>query len=239
MYPTHADGFNQVPQSNKFWSSLMFQRSPVATGDKTTPQDSNGNQLYPLYADPLTGMVNSDVTVDAKGTSTADAFVITVPADKALQLTLGMTVKGADLRDNTVINAINVSNGQLTLSKTVKKSFTDEPLEFNDFAGLGLAYLSSSAMFVLPSKPFNDPVGANLVPTGQPQVWANPQAPGAESWQYAYGTIAPTEYQDFSIGLQGVQRRRQGAELLRLDRHNRLAGDGLEWKRTEARRDHG
>jgi hypothetical protein len=52
--------FNQVPQSTKWWSSLMFQRSPVGTGTKGIPSDSKGNQLYSMYPDPFATMVNSN-----------------------------------------------------------------------------------------------------------------------------------------------------------------------------------
>ena len=138
--PLVANGFNQVPQSSKWWSGLMFPRTKVAATDKNTPQDSQRDQLFALNAGPFTGMVNSNI-------------------------------KG-------------------------KKA---------DFAGLGLSYLSPSALFVQPSKPYNDPPPP-FVPVGQPQAWANPQAPGAERWQYRYdGNGNPREYQDFSVGLKNVQ----------------------------------
>src|SRR6185312_15554079 len=77
-------------------------------------------------------------------------------------------------------------------------------LTFNtNFAGLGLSYLTG--LFITPSKAFNDPP-VPFVPAGQPQAWANPQAPGTESWSYNWnGNGNNRQYQDFSIGLQGVQ----------------------------------
>src|SRR5262249_32262973 len=73
----------------------------------------------------------------------------------------------------------------------------------NNFAGLGLSYLTD--LFVLPSKAFNDPPPP-FVPVGQPQTWANPQSPGAERWFYNWdGNGNTRQYQDFSVGLAGVQ----------------------------------
>ena len=135
-----ADGFNQVPQSSKWWSSLIFPRTVVAPADNVTPQDSQRHELFALNVGPLAGMVND--------------------------------------------------NG---------------PGQTGNFAGLGLTYLSNSALFVQPSKAFNDPPPP-FVPAGQPQAWQNPEAPGAERWQYRYdGNANPRLYQDLSIGLAGVQ----------------------------------
>jgi endoglucanase Acf2 len=66
--PNVAPGFNQVPQSNKFWSSLMFPRfqfkTPTGQPDVSAkvPLDSQGNQLFPLFAGPFTAMVNSNAS---------------------------------------------------------------------------------------------------------------------------------------------------------------------------------
>ncbi|MBX9623448.1 MAG: hypothetical protein K2X82_06500, partial [Gemmataceae bacterium] len=55
VQPNVAAGFDQVPQSNDWWSSVMFPR----TVDPNNPdRDSNGNVLFPLFADPLTAMTN-------------------------------------------------------------------------------------------------------------------------------------------------------------------------------------
>ena len=57
--PNVAAGFNQVPQSNKFWSSLMFPRYQFLTNtgqpDTSTgvPLDSQGNQTVPLVCRPV------------------------------------------------------------------------------------------------------------------------------------------------------------------------------------------
>ncbi len=135
LEPNVADGFDQVAQSSDWWSSLIFPRNQVDPASNL-PRDSQNNQLYPLYAGPLTAMVNSN----PKGSTTA-------------------------------------------------------------FAGLGLSYLTN--LYVTPSPAFLDPP---TVPAGQPQVWANPQAPGAAAFSYPYdGNSNSTLYQDFSVGLQGVQ----------------------------------
>jgi endoglucanase Acf2 len=199
--PNVAKGFDQVPQTSKFWSSLIFPRASVAPGDLNTPQDSEGHILYALNADPITAMVNSNRPVQESGTLTKGSDVVTVP--DASVLTVGSTVTGRGLPAHTKIMAID--NNQITLSKDAKKSRTDKALDFPDFAGLGMSYLSSSALFIQPSNPNNDPAPPS-VPVGQPPVQTNPQAPGAQSWAYNYaGDGNPREYQDFSIGLQGVQ----------------------------------
>jgi hypothetical protein len=51
--------FTQVPDSSKWWSSLMFQRSKVKL-PTSVPSDSNGNQLWPMFADPFAMMINSN-----------------------------------------------------------------------------------------------------------------------------------------------------------------------------------
>ena len=55
--PVAASGFDQVPVSSKWWSSLMFPRN-TASGPQALPVDSEGNVLYPLYADPFSALVN-------------------------------------------------------------------------------------------------------------------------------------------------------------------------------------
>src|SRR5262249_7922574 len=55
--PNVAAGFNQVPQTNKFWSSLIFPRN---AGGSALPTDSQNNLLWPLYAGPLAARVNSN-----------------------------------------------------------------------------------------------------------------------------------------------------------------------------------
>jgi hypothetical protein len=56
LQPNVAAGFNQVPVSSKWWSSLIFPRATA--GDHA--RDSQNHQLYPLYADPFAAMVNSN-----------------------------------------------------------------------------------------------------------------------------------------------------------------------------------
>jgi hypothetical protein len=218
-YPNVAPGFKKqklVPQSDKFWSSLMFRRTtvppnPDGSPDKRTPQDSQGREIYPLYAEPLTGMVNSNVTVQLKGSTTKGTDVISVPANQGKlkegveQLSLGMTVTGGGLPANTTITSIDSKNNKITVSTDkVPKSQNDAPLTFTDFAGLGIAQLSSSAMFVTPSVQNLD-LPYPYEPQGQPLAWTNPQAPGAQSWEYNYsGDGNSRQYQDFAVGLTGV-----------------------------------
>jgi hypothetical protein len=57
--PNVADGFNQVPVSTKWWSSLIFPRTQADVAGKL-PRDSQGNQLYPLFAEPFAATVNSN-----------------------------------------------------------------------------------------------------------------------------------------------------------------------------------
>jgi YD repeat-containing protein len=57
--PNAAAGFNQVPESTKWWSSLMFSRTQADVAG-VLPRDSQNNQLFPLYALPLAAMVNSN-----------------------------------------------------------------------------------------------------------------------------------------------------------------------------------
>jgi endoglucanase Acf2 len=54
-HPNEAAGFTQVPQSTDWWTSLMFRRN-LAQGNPVPTSDPSGNQLYPLQAQPLTGM---------------------------------------------------------------------------------------------------------------------------------------------------------------------------------------
>ncbi|MCI0462909.1 MAG: hypothetical protein L0Z62_38680 [Gemmataceae bacterium] len=65
--PNVSSNFNQVPISTKWWTSLMFQRTQ--TDDKNIPQDSHGNQLFPMFADPFATMVNSYDTFAGLGLS--------------------------------------------------------------------------------------------------------------------------------------------------------------------------
>lgn len=51
--------FTQVPDSSKWWSGQMFPRSKTTVGG-SVPSDSNGNELWPMFADPLAMMVNSN-----------------------------------------------------------------------------------------------------------------------------------------------------------------------------------
>src|SRR6266540_6676220 len=70
-----------------------------------------------------------------------------------------------------------------------------------DFAGLGLSDLTD--LFIAPSSPTMDP---DKIPLNQYPVWNNQQYPGASGFRYAYdGNSNAREYQDFSVGLQGVQ----------------------------------
>jgi hypothetical protein len=66
VQPNVSSGFNQVPVSTKWWASLMFQRTKTdpASG---LPQDSQGNQLFPMFADPFAVMVNSYSTFAGLG----------------------------------------------------------------------------------------------------------------------------------------------------------------------------
>jgi hypothetical protein len=66
--PTSDPLFNQVPQSTKWWSSLMFPRTKTdpASG---VPQDANGNQLFPMFPDPFATLVNSASTFAGLGLS--------------------------------------------------------------------------------------------------------------------------------------------------------------------------
>jgi hypothetical protein len=202
--PNVAGGFDQVPESSKWWSSLIFPRSKVAPADIATPQDSQGNRLFALNTDPLTAMVNSNGSIKQTAQTTSGDDTITV--NDPITLAIGMTVTGPGVPANTTITGIDRDHKQITVSKraTATSPAAGVTLAFNgNFAGLGLGYLTD--LFVQPSKGFNDPPPP-FVPPGQPQAWANPQAPGAERWQYRYdGNGNPRLYQDFAIGLQGVQ----------------------------------
>jgi endoglucanase Acf2 len=84
--PVVATGFNQVPQSNKFWSSLMFPRfqfkTPAGQPDVSAgvPLDSQGNQLFPLFAGPFAAMVNSNASSgDFAGLGLSDLTDLFVP----------------------------------------------------------------------------------------------------------------------------------------------------------------
>ncbi len=57
--PTVAPGFTQVPDSSDWWSSLIFRRTLPAPTDTTSSRDSKGNQLFPIYPEPLAAMVAS------------------------------------------------------------------------------------------------------------------------------------------------------------------------------------
>lgn len=59
IQPNKAVAFDQVPETNKYWSSLMFPRYKVSASSNL-PADSQDNDLYPLYAEPFTAMVNSN-----------------------------------------------------------------------------------------------------------------------------------------------------------------------------------
>jgi hypothetical protein len=114
--PNVADGFDQVAQSSKWWSSLIFSRTKVAATDVKTPQDSQRNELFALTAGPLAAMVNDN---------------------------------GAHQEGN--------------------------------FAGLGLTYLTDSALFVQPSKAFNDPPPPNVPASRRRGSIPRPRAPSAGS----------------------------------------------------------
>jgi endoglucanase Acf2 len=58
--PTVAPGFTQVPDTSDWWSSLIFRRNQVAPTDTTTSRDSKGNQIYPIFPEPLAAMVASN-----------------------------------------------------------------------------------------------------------------------------------------------------------------------------------
>jgi hypothetical protein len=66
VQPNVVTGFGQVPQSTKWWSSIMFQRN-TTNPSSGLPQDSRGNQLYPMFPDPLATMVNSSNTFAGLG----------------------------------------------------------------------------------------------------------------------------------------------------------------------------
>src|SRR4029079_12881942 len=58
-------------------------------------------------------------------------------------------------------------------------------------------------LFIPQVQPFSDP---NSIPPGQPKVLADPRYPGAAAFEYPYGGNSNERlYQDFSVGLQGVQ----------------------------------
>lgn len=213
--PNVADGFNQVPESSKWWSSLIFPRSKVAATDIVTPQDSQKDQLFALNAYPFTAMVNSNGSFTLTGTFAASSNTITLAATTAL--TVGATVTGPAgfIEPHTTITKITNTSDMKSTVITVTSPTAANPIHLasdpsgtiltfnNNFAGLGLSYLTD--LFVLPSKAFNDPPPP-FVPAGQPQAWANPQAPGAERWFYNWDGNGNTRlYQDFSVGLVGVQ----------------------------------
>src|SRR5262249_54230162 len=58
VQPNVSSGFTQVPVSTKWWASLMFQRTKTDTASGL-PQDSQGNQLFPMFADPFAVLVNN------------------------------------------------------------------------------------------------------------------------------------------------------------------------------------
>src|SRR5206468_3183272 len=71
------------------------------------------------------------------------------------------------------------------------------------FAGLGLGHLTTP--FVVPTTPFQD--NAPQLPPGQPLSLHDPRYPGTANYTYRYnGTYINDQrlYQDFAIGLQGV-----------------------------------
>jgi hypothetical protein len=205
--PNVASDFDQVPQSSKWWSSLMFPRSKVADTDSVTPQDSQKNQLFALNAAPFTAMVNSNGSFTLTGTFDKGSKTITLKSTD--RLSVGATVSGPGIAPRTTITAIDTSDKTITVitvstATEAASANGGAILTFNtNFAGLGLSYLTD--LFVQPSKAFNDPPPP-FVPAGQPQAWENPQAPGAERWQYRYdGNGNGRLYQDLAVGLQGVQ----------------------------------
>src|SRR5262249_7158154 len=56
---SNTPGFQQVPTSNEWWSSVMFQR--ITNVGNTDERDSKANKLFPLFADPFAAMINSGV----------------------------------------------------------------------------------------------------------------------------------------------------------------------------------
>jgi len=195
--PNVAVGFDQVPVSTKWWSSLVFPRFHF-TGPSEQPQDSQGNQLFPLYAEPFTAMVNG-IKTQQSGTLDPTTNVI-----KGLQstnlLSVGMTVTGTGLPANTVITSVR-SKTEITVSNMPNPGGSGVTLTFTDFAGIGLSYLTN--LFIPQVQPFSDP---NSIPPGQPKVLADPRYPGAAAFEYPYGGNSNERlYQDFSVGLQGVQ----------------------------------
>src|SRR5262249_30439009 len=70
---TFNTGFNQVPLSSKWWSSLIFPRTKLPDADAGTPQDSQKNQLFALNAVPFTAMVNSNGSIKLTGTFAANS----------------------------------------------------------------------------------------------------------------------------------------------------------------------
>src|SRR5262249_3248012 len=123
-------------------------------------------------------------------------------------LAIGMTVTGEGVPANTTITDINkdLNLKQITVSNaaTATSPAAGVTLAFNgNFAGLGLSYLTD--LFVQPSRAFNDPPPL-FARAGQPQGGATPQRPGTGRCQSRYdGNGTPRLYQDFAIGLQGVQ----------------------------------
>src|SRR5262249_54753994 len=157
--PNVASGFDQVPQSSKWWSSLIFPRSKVADTDSVTPQDSQKNQLFALNAAPFTAMVNSNGSFTLTGTFAKDSKQISFKSTD--KLAAGATVSGPGLAPRTTITAIDTSDKNITVITVSEKTTEASPnggaiLTFNNnFAGLGLSYLTD--LFVQPSKAFNDP----------------------------------------------------------------------------------
>src|SRR5262249_43052337 len=117
--PNVDSRFNQVPQSSKWWSSLIFPRSKVAPGDSVTPQDSQGNRLFALTADPFTAMVNSNGSFTLTGTfSTKEPTTISLA--RTDRLSKGATVSGPGIAPGTTIETIahpDAKTTKITVSK--------------------------------------------------------------------------------------------------------------------------
>jgi hypothetical protein len=202
VQPNEAPGFSQVAQSTKWWSSLLFQRTQVdpKSTDPTVPQDSKGNVLFALNADPWTAMVNNNNSIKLVPSAVNG---MSVSGIDTTNLTEGMTVTGDGVPALTTISKVDPTNKAITLTKAITWT-KGAKLSFNgNFAGLGLAYQTD--MYIQPSLQFNDPPPP-FVPPNQPKAWVNPQSPGNQTWSFPwFGNGTFREYQDFSVGLQGVQ----------------------------------
>src|SRR5262249_3557735 len=86
------------------------------------------------------------------------------------------------------------------LAARVNSNYT-KTTDPNQFAGLGMAYLTN--LIVSQNQKYTENPAA--IPPGQEKSLQNPQFPGAPNSTHSYTSVSnPRGYQDFSIGLQGV-----------------------------------